>query len=1610
MSSLSVLNPRPERLQGPGLLHELVSTPSHNTSPAIDALLADGSRVLLSYAELHTASEALATRIRRRISVSPSAKTAGFIVPVLLRQSPDLYISLLAILKAGGAFCPLNLDAPTERVRFILDDVQAKVLITTSDLKSRLPLGLDGVTVLVLDDDHADSTEDLGAVIAPRISDCVSHSNVDVPAAVKETDLAYIMYTSGSTGTPKGVGVSHQAATQSLLAHDRHIPRFSRFLQFAAPTFDVSVFEIFFHCFVGRHCRQNAPGLKLLLTIGEMLSEPVIKEFGGSPEVETMLWAMYGPTEAAIHCMAPSSTLVPGMSSNSSPNIIGIPLDTVSCYVISGDYKPEDPSSFVVLPRGSIGELVVGGYQNAEGYLNRAEQTASVFVDSPVGPVYRTGDLARIREDGALECLGRMSEGQVKLRGQRIELGEVEHAALRVPGCHSAVAAVVNNILVLFCAVDAHEDMGIIDTAIAQMCAEWLPAFMVPGDIIAMQSFPRLASGKVDRKQLKADYQKLLSERDSGGNIENEVSPLAMRLITTISAMTGTKVGLGTALVSAGIDSLGAIKLSSLLRRDGLNVSSIQILKARTVQELCSTLTTQTDRPSGSGPLVSTSQNLSRDVPAIAAGHSFLSEIRDSIAAILPCTTLQSSMLVETSHNPVAYCNAIELQFPVGLKAADISTAFLALIQANEILRTGFAYHEGQFLQIVLNEIDHSQVSLTVLGRAAVWMGEDAFAKTVSASSAVQTYSSQLNRETCAVLGLEDVVIGSVTSGRTVDLPEVERIIGPCIASLPLRVNLGNVPTVADLLRLIHTTNRSVIQHALLPLTDIKKLASLTGKQSLYDVLFVYQESLPSQEAKGAHIQQVSHLDMLETPILLEIEPRGGEYHAQLTYHADILDLGLADMLLSILDQLIGKLVQKPTAPLESLREDLPPHFLSIHNPQVRRYAGSQDLAELVELSAEKSPDKLAVVFARSLSSGQREEETLSYGELNNLANRIAQWIRETDPGGDNRIAAIIMEKSTLFYASLLGILKCGRPYLPILPSTPPKRIQAILEQSRASICLLDDSSQAIPGLANGNVQRADLTKFSDSTPTRLSDGSRPAYVIYTSGTTGTPKGVVLTTLNIVSHLDTLEGIYPVEDTSRLLQSCSQAFDVSVFEIFFTWKTGMCLFASLVKRKAVPNVQFLVTAGEPMTQAVFHEWKGALYQGYGPSETTNICTVKKMAEGDHIEHLGHAFENTSTFVFYPGSLLPTPFGTVGELCFGGDQVAQGYLNEPALTASKFIAHPSFGTLYRSGDLDRARIVFGRDTIIPKRRGSSAARGLLCQVYFSSQRFKVLELPEEEKAYQHRLFSALEVSLPSYMVPSYLIPISVIPMTPSGKVAKAELRVAFQELALDALEGMSSIAQAAVDGVSELSNDEIRVMEAISSSLKVDRAVITRWSPLVTLGLDSITAISLAKSLSAILEKRVAISLVLQNPSVAQLTRALFTGDKQSQDREELRQAAWLPKDEIIHPVASKFQDKDLAIHSILPCTALQEAMLASPLDDIYYNNIVLRLKVSPSDMEEYWKVMCARHSILRTCFMSTDDPDHAFVQVVLEESRMPWQTTTCSSLSVDENLERMKKK
>ena len=1500
------------------------------------------------------------------------------------------------------------------------------------------------------------------------------------------------------------------------------------------------------------------------------------------------------------------STLVPAISADASPNDIGVPLDTVSCFVISTDYNPDDPSSFKLLGVGEVGELVVGGYQNAVGYLNRPEQTASVFIDSPLGKVYRTGDLAKLREDGNLECLGRMSDGQVKLRGQRIELGEVEHAVLRTPGCHGAVAEVINNILVVFCAIDLTGDAGTQRDGITQKCSEWLPAFMVPGDIVLMDQFLRLPSGKVDRKAMKANYEKTMMVNGGSAPTDSDHG-LSGLVVGCISDTLGLEVGPHTLLASAGLDSLGAIRLASRLRKEDIRVSAVEVLKAKTVNDLCLVLSEERPLDVGldgqSGPELDS-------VDAVTESFPLLREFQDSIISVLPCTPLQSSMLFETTRNPAAYCNAIELSFSSNHTLQHISDTFNALVTITDILRTGFIHHDGKFRQVVFRSLQKGQVTLVSKFEQAFQLSNDSsllfplrlqildskeprallhihhsvydgwsmdmiladwatllrdeeveprpqfsqvasFYQTVndqtfeesrrfwadhllgwektplpklrgrveeSDDAAVsRSWDLRTSRKDVAafsrrygcspqvpfqaalmwlwssILGAENVVIGSVTSGRAIPVANIERIIGPCIASLPLRANLSSVATISDLINLIQTNNRAIIEHATLPLAEIRKLTTLTGSQSVYDLLFVYQESLVDPSKRSPDVVEVSHLDALETPILLEVEPSGDRFTCRATYHSLTIDASFVDILLKQFNCIVDVILQQPATPLQSIRSTFPAELQAIYNPQVKQYQGNDDLAAVVEATAQSSPEKPAVYFARSFLE-ETQAETLSFGKLNSLANRIAWWILETGPKRSHAIIAIIMEKSTLLYATILGVLKAGHAYLPILPSTPIARIQAIIEQSGASVCLADSSSY--PNLCEADVgtgldvEAADISQFQDTNPRIATDLDYPAYVIYTSGTTGKPKGVVITNRNIVSHLNILEKIYPVGDDSRLLQSCSQAFDVSVFEIFFAWKTGMCVcsatndvlfddlerairameithlsmtptVASIVRREAVPRVRFLVTAGEPMTQAVYEEWIGILYQGkygllllsvrdltmmigYGPSETTNICTVKKMADGDHIEHLGFTFDNTSVFVFYPDSLTPTPIGCVGELCFGGDQVAQGYLNEPELTASKFITHPTHGPVYRSGDLGRmlpdgSLLIMGRLDDQVKLRGLridvgeiasiitrthlaassvvlTVSRGMgspkqLAAFYTRSGHMEAhshaIELGTEEMETQSSLFAALESLLPSYMVPSYLIPISCIPMTPSGKIEKKLLTTIFNDLSQEYLERSSQSARSTQSESTTLSTEEALVAEAISAALNVDINFIGRWTPLAAVGLDSITAISVAKSLSERMDRKAMISTILQNPSVAQLAAALFKEFPHEAQVNGTHKEGYSISDKTTSSLRTRFNEAGLGVENILPCTPLQEAMLAAKDNGAYSNSMILRLHTTPDLIRDSWEAMCKRHEILRTCFMSTDDPRQPFVQVVLEDGKFPWEASL-PGVTTENYLEHMR--
>ncbi|KAK2594207.1 hypothetical protein QQS21_008096 [Conoideocrella luteorostrata] len=1782
-NDLSICNPSPQLLPGPQLLHHLVTLSNDTTS--IEYLL-DDEQTSYSYKVLQDESRKLSQIVS---FLHPKSEQDGdMVIPILMPQCPHLYISLLAVLKAGGAFCPLSIDAPPERLKFILKDVAAKVVLVTQQVANLIPSECNIKVVQV------DALDSLGCK--------------DVSCRVPGPhSLAYVMYTSGSTGTPKGVGISHRAATQALLAHDRHIPEFSRFLQFAAPTFDVSVFEIFFPLFRGNTLisvkredmlddlpaamrrmgvdaceltptvagsllkrRQNVPTLKLLLTIGEMLKTPVIQEFGGSEDKESLLWAMYGPTEATIHC-----TLKTSLPSASSPGNIGSPLDTVSCFVIEPANTPDESRLFHLLPRGEAGELAVGGHQLARGYINRPDQTSSAFIESPYGRVYRTGDRAVMNSDGALECLGRLSDGQVKLRGQRIELGEIEHAALRTPGCHGASAAVVGSNLVLFCAVDP----GVLEIAIESSCKSWLPQFMVPNEIVPMPEFPTLPSGKIDAKKLKNEFVREREARDTTVDVSQEETQQDKELIRIVSETLNDGVKMQTVLASAGLDSLSAIKLTAALRASGFEISVASLLKLRTVAEMCTHLRKKVEVQHASHNVgITDCHSLSTDssIPQELLSTDF----GDTVESFVACTPLQSAMLAETAQNPSVYCNEIILHVTsTAVTTQALIDAFNKVIQGNEILRSGFvhwggryfsaifsaprdgqilietdpqrvfsmkkdsdflrplkiqlvpqkditgfsifiqahhAMYDGWSMDMLLSDVSQSleggflperppfndvvkyQNSITeashdesrlfwseallgwnkvpfpkLLGRSGI---DELLAKrytlhislaSVKAISQEYSISRQVVFQAAlaiawqGIVGQPDVLLGSVLSGRTIPINGIERIMGPCIASMPLRVDTGNMNANIDVLRSIHTKNRSIMEHCNLPLSEIGKLSGLKPGESLYDVLFVYQQSLYDLDAKDGILRNVEHLDRLETKLVVEVEPHGEEFDLQITYHSGSVSTDFVDQLSEQIQELCLRILCDPNGAIVSAQRCNNVE-LSMYHEQRSIVAEPDDVVALFDASADRNPNAEAIRFVTSTKNNHFEVDTMTYSSLNRAANRTANCIcYHGAEVGD--VIAIVMSKSIALYTSILGIAKAGCAYMPILPTTPADRLRKILQQSKTKHCLVDntlvDYSFFPETVKILHIHSQSLSMFPDERPSVPSDPGRLSYVIFTSGTTGVPKGVAVSQRNLASNIAYLSTVYPNSSSQpRILQACSHAFDVSVFEIFYAWHAGMSLcaadsdvifsdleciireleithlsltptVASLIEPKNVPQVEFLVTAGEPMTMSVLQKWDTLLFQGYGPSETTNICSVKRMSQGENIEHLGWVFPNTSVFVLPPTGLDVLPLGWVGEFCFGGSQVARGYLNDDTLTAQKFIEHPSFGRMYRSGDLGRmlpdgSLIIIGRlddqlklrgqrieaseidstltsttlvvasvTILVRTAQGDSDQLATFYTPHAISEFSEPLEIALE---LHHALFATLKSRLPSYMVPSYIIPVPYIPRTSSGKVDRQQLKKWFENLSIDYLERASEASPGLQDD-DAWTEVECKVAEAVAEWCKISRSEIRRWSPFPTLGIDSISAISVSRLISTRIGFQVPISTILQNPTVAQLGQRLSKGGYLS-----LSSVSQTTQDmirEFSKEVKKSIEGMDADVEAIWPCVPLQEAMLQGEKN--YYNRILLRLHISPDAMQVHWKEISERHSILRTCFVTTTNASYPIAQIVLRKWHLPWRTFEVTEPSLE---------
>ncbi|KAE8860176.1 hypothetical protein PTNB73_07786 [Pyrenophora teres f. teres] len=1767
---LSILNGHPSMLQGPRLLHELVRPLAHDAT-AIDFLEHGSKRRKFSYKTLHLLSDILAGRITEILAKLESASP---IIPVFLPQSPELYVVILAILKAGKAFCPLNLDAPSKRLEFILDDISADLIVTSSSYY-----------------EHLRASTSIQVVCVDReLSGRGDRLTVNLPQP-NTNDLAYVLYTSGSTGMPKAVSVSHRAVTQSLLAHDSHIPDFHRFLQFAAPTktFDVSIFEIFFPWLRGRtlvgctreqmlddlpktinslevdaaeltptvasnllHGRASVPGLKLLLTIGEMLTQHVIDEYGGIGTIDSILWAMYGPTEASIHC-----TLQPSFPASSSTATIGLPLETVSAFVIAPSAELQDPTCIEILPIGQVGELAIGGPQVAEEYLNRPDLTSASFVDHPYyGRLYRTGDRAKINEHGILECLGRVVAGQVKLRGQRVELGEIEKAIMKMESCRTAVVMVLQDNLVAFCAVNCQE---VSRADVLATCKQWLPAFMIPSDVCLVEVMPQLPSGKTDKDALVKSYNRTTSSDNTPAST-NTGDPQSLAILDLISQQASRSVTLDSNLALSGLDSLRSIRIASALRRDGYNVGAMDVLSASTVRDLVAVC--KSDRMINGGKTDAATLSAYTEVARLRRWHN-------EIAYVIPCTPLQEAMLAETISRPNAYCNWIEVELSVPCKYERLRDALRDLAHNTEILRTGFlleSQHSTTFSQVIWKDLLPSQIrEVGCFSKAFSLQSDDDLLRPLTIQMIISSERPQLlfqmhhalydgwsfdlilhdldkvlrgeetilrqqfqavthylmHKERChdhdsskkywasllsdyipttlpnyhgkllhgsdirrfsrkstvcprnlarharelainpqvyfqaatayilrLYSGATDVVLGNVTSGRTMPIAGVEDVIGPCIASVPFRMDFGDTHRIQDILSKTQALNRESLRHSTVSLREIARAANVQPGTQLFDILFVWQQSIVSDSNSSLIAQIVDNADDSEFKLTLEFEPRRDDILFRATFDVATIPEQQITYMARQIDEVVELFLANVNDDVACINRCFATESLSIANATPVQRPIDHGPSHAVEHWAATAPYKSAIVFGHLVNGGMAVQSTATYGMLNSRANQFARILAEHGVGND-QLVCIIMEKSIDLYVSILAVLKLGCGYLPLVPDTPIDRVKTILADAQVRDVLVD-------------FVDFDLTRLSDYPDENLDvpyNGEHLAYAVFTSGSTGTPKGVLVTQDNLMNNLQYLSTLYPFSENSRLLQSCSQAFDVSVFEIFFSWYVGLCLcaarkddvfhdfeaainrleithlsltptVAALVDPRNVPKVEFLVTAGEALTETVRRKWAGkGLYQGYGPSETTNICTVRaKVTSDDLINNIGMPFDNTSAFVFDPDSDAILPRGAVGELCFGGSQVFRGYLNRPELNAAKIMAHPLHGRIYRSGDMgillpDDSILSTGRSDDQVKIRGQRVELGEITSILLDheavrdcvtlvtsrhnhakmlvnfwvpatdeTQNFQCLQ-PKAFGVAKQELFALLSRRLPTYMVPSNLIPISRLPMTPQAKIDKRLLLNLFSGLTEAFLNHTTNSEEASEEP--DLSSQwEQSVAQILAQVLDIPPSTIRRTSSFFNLGLDSVSAIQFCSELRKEELGDFAVSSLLKNPSIAHLASVEGSSSLVRTPIKKLRanlDNVFNPK--LISGITSYYQQRGSQVARILPCTPLQEAMLSSgqsSTDAAYCNVMIFDIKGDVSQLQVCWEHMVQRHEILRTAFFATEDSSFAFAQVILHREGLAW--------------------
>ena len=1398
-------------------IHHLFEDEAARTPDGV-AVEFEGTR--LTYRELNERANRLAHHLQK-LGAGPDA-----VVAVCLERSLEMIVALLGVLKAGGAYLPLDSKHPRERLALMLAEAKAPLVLTQHKLRAGLP-----------EPGHA-------ICIDSQAQEIAREPATNPAGQATAGSLAYVCFTSGSTGKPKGVCVPHRAVVRLVKTTDyASFAADEVFLQLAPLAFDASTFEIWgpllngarleifpphapslaelgefiqnrgvttlwltaglFHQMIEEQS-HSLRGVRQLLAGGDVLSVPHVKR--ALVELpDCRLINGYGPTEnTTFTCCHPITTA--DVEGRSIP--IGRPIANTQVYLLDASLQP--------VPIGVPGELYAGGDGLALGYLNQPDLTAERFIPNPFSHdprarLYRTGDLARWLSDGSIEFLGRQ-DAQVKIRGQRVELGEIEAALARHPAVRECVVAVRtatsgDKQLVAYYASPDSAPLAVEELRAHLRRA--LPDYMIPAGFVRLQSLPLTANSKVDRKALSNpgepksesrepvavydDVEKRLAEiwqdvlgvnRVEAGDDFFELgghSLLALRLIARVETVFARKIP-----VSAVFQARTVAQMANLLREES------QPPRASSIVEIQS----HGHRPplmlvhgAGGGMLwgyTALAQHLGTDQPVYAFKSRGLDGGEEFATIEEIARHYVADLRAFQPHGPYClggYCFGGNVAYEMAreIRAHGEQVALLALINC---MPPNSSYERIRF---------SPAFGVEFLKNVAYW----------------SRYVLRLKH------GRRWEFLSWKLRAIRTKLQHKLRLSGAASLDFNIAdfVDLASQPEGRRSLWEAHA--HALFQHHPKAYAGRITLFRTQGHALLCSFNEAYGWRDLATDGVAVHIVSGAHETVMDEP---NVQALAGELKRCLEETQD----------------------PKTKAPERAkIVSDRQKQLAEWNNTRVE-FPLDQSYPEAFEAQVLRNPEAVAVRF---------DSAELSYAELNRRANQMAHHLRELGVGPEV-LVAICLKRSLDLTVTLLAVLKAGGAYVPLDPDYPKERLQYMLADSQARVLLTQ--TQFASDFPAGEVKLVclddpKLKDYLDGCPGENSP-VKPAphnlaYVIYTSGSTGTPKGVQITHRSLLNHNFAVRELYELGASDRVLQFSPFSFDISVEEVFPTWLAGGAvvlrtddaitslahflrfvqderltvlnlptaywheLVEALAGHPLPASLRLVVIGGERASEAAYQRWKEhsggrvKLINTYGPTETTVIATTYAAHANDNgTLPIGRPIANTQVFIL-DAALEPVPVGTTGELFIGGAGVARGYLRRPELTAEKFIPNPfepegSFERLYRTGDLARCRpdgnIEFvGRadqqikirgyrielpeietvllahpgvkDAVVAAREDAPAQKRLVAYFVSRQQPLAISELREFAKS-----------KLPPHMVPGAFVRLEALPLSPAGKVDRLAL--------------------------------------------------------------------------------------------------------------------------------------------------------------------------------------------------------------------------------------------